>query len=162
VGGVVVLAILAALVRLLLLRTRRADRMNVAGLGADSRAPSEADALIVQSALAKAIDILRAEADRDPGNAVVKAWQSVQDAAANAGLKRRPAETATEFTARILYRSRRSAAPISVLLALYHQVRFGEHTPGADEISAAQHALAVLVELWRTDFPERRAAKAAR
>jgi hypothetical protein len=158
----VALAILVALVRLIPLLRRRAHTMNIARLGADSRTPSEADARIVQSGLAAAIDILTAEGERDPGNAVVKAWQGLQDAAASGGLHRRPAETATEFTARILYRSRGSTAPIAVLLALYQRVRFGEHTPTAAEIATAQHSLAVLVDLWRADFPERRPTRSAR
>lgn len=157
---VVAVAILVGVARLFRHLTRRAPRTNIVRLGADARAPSEADARIVQSGLVAAIEILR-EA-RDPGNAVVRAWQGLQDAAASAGVTRRPAETASEFTARILYRSRGSAAPIAVLLSLYQRVRFGEHMPTANEIVAAQHALAVLVELWQADFPERRPPKVAR
>jgi hypothetical protein len=153
---VVGLLLLLWLRRVLPYLLRRAPAMNVVRMGADSLAPSEADARIVQSGLAAAIDILAAEGERDPGNAIVKAWQGLQDAAASGGLNRRPAETASEFTARILYRSRGSAAPISVLLELYHRARFGEHTPSEREIAAAQHSLAVLVDLWRADFPERR------
>lgn len=151
---------LFAIVRWLLRITRRRPATTVARTGADTGVPTEAEARILQSGLVAAIEILATE--RDPGNAVVQAWQGLQDAAATAGLHRRPAETTSEFTARILYRSRGSAAPIAVMLSLYQQVRFGEHVPAADEITAARNSLAVLVELWRADFPARRPTGAAR
>lgn len=139
---------------------RRAPVVNVARTGADSGASGEADARILQSGLVAAIEILTS--NREPGNAVVQAWQGLQDAAAVAGVTRRPAETASEFTARILYRSRRSAEPIAVLLSLYQRVRFGEHSPTAHEIAAARDSLAVLVDLWQADFRERRPVRVAR
>lgn len=127
--------------------------------GAAAAVSTEAEARILQSGLLAAIDIL--DVERDAGNAIVQAWQGLQDAAASAGVHRRPAETASEFTARILYRSRGSATPIAVLLSLYQRVRFGEHRPTSSEIADARHALAQLVALWRADFPERRATPVA-
>lgn len=159
-AALVLFALLVLFVRWLRHRTRRPPRTHVTRLGVDSGAVSEADAQILQSGLAAAIEIL-SSADRDLSNAVVQAWQGLQDAAATAGLHRRPAETASEFTARILYRSRRSAEPIAVLLSLYQRVRFGEHTPTADEIAAARQSLDVLVGLWQADFPRRRATTVA-
>lgn len=157
----IVALIVWAIIRIIR-RTRRPPRMNIARLGADSGALTAANAEILQSGLAAAIQILSADlANRDLGNAVVQAWQGLQDAAAAAGLHRRPAETASEFTARILYRSRRSAEPIAVLLSLYQRVRFGEHAPQADEIAAARHSLETLVNLWQADFPRRRPAAVA-
>jgi hypothetical protein len=134
--------------------------ITVAGAGAESGLSSEPDAKVLHSGLAAALQVLTGE--RDPGNAVVRAWQGLQDAAAAAGLDRRPAETTSEFTARILYRSRNSAGPIEILLSLYQRVRFGDHSPDAREIAAAGEALAALIELWRTDLPERRPARRAR
>lgn len=148
------LAVLVVVVRLLRHLNRRAPTTNIVRIGADTEVPTEAEARILQSGLAAAIQILAS--DRDLGNAVVQAWQGLQDAAASAGLHRRPAETASEFTARILYRSRGSAEPIAELLSLYQRVRFGEHSPEAHEIAAARHSLAVLVNLWQADFPARR------
>jgi hypothetical protein len=161
-SALVLLVLVLWLMRVLPHLIRHSPMMNVARLGADSRAPSEADARIVQSGLVAAIDILGTEGERDPGNAVVKAWQGLQDAAASGGLNRRPAETASEFTARILFRSRHSTEPITVLLALYQRVRFGEHTPTASDIAAAQGSLAALVDLWGADFPARRTTRMAR
>ena len=140
--------------------TRPPPPITLAAAGADSGVGSEPHAKVVRSGLAAALEIFTSE--RDPGNAVVRAWQGLEDAAAGAGLHRRPAETTSEFTARILYRSRNSAEPIDVLLSLYQRVRFGDHSPDAGEIAAARRSLAALVELWRTDLPERRPTRALR
>lgn len=158
-AGLIILALLAGVARWVR-RTRRVRRTNVARVGADLEVPGEADAQILRSGLAAAIQILSSD-DRDLGNAVVQAWQGLEDAAAAGGLHRRPAETPSEFTARILYRSRGSAEPITVLLSLYQRVRFGEHSPNADEIAAARHSLVVLMNLWRADLPERRSITVA-
>lgn len=154
------MVILYGVVRWLRHLLRRGPARNVARTGTDVGSPSEADARIVRSGLAAALVIL--DSERSATDAVVLAWQGLQDAAAAAGLERRPAETASEFTARILYRSRGSAEPIAVLLSLYQRVRFGHHAPDAVEIAAARHSLATLVELWQSDLPERRPKKAIR
>ncbi len=159
-AALVAMAILYGVVRWLRHLMRRAPAISVVRTGADVGAPSEADARIVRSGLAAALLIL--DSERSSTDAVVLAWQGLQDAAAAAGLDRRPAETASEFTARILYRSRGSAEPIAVLLSLYQRVRFGHHAPNATEIAAARHSLATLVELWQADLPERRPKKAVR
>lgn len=134
--------------------------ISVVGTSTDSGAPSEADAKVVVSGLALALH--RLDAERVSNDAVVHAWQGLEDAAATAGLMRRPAETATEFTARILYRSARSTEPTYVLLALYQRVRFGHHVLSAAEVAAARDALATLLELWQSDLHGRRAVRAAR
>jgi hypothetical protein len=160
VAALVTLAILMAVARWIRHRMRRAAEITVARTGAAAGSPSEADARIVRSGLAAALEILHS--DRSSSDAVVQAWQGLEDAAAAAGLDRRPAETASEFTARILYRSRGSAAPIAVLLSLYQRVRFGHHAPSAAEITAARDSLATLVDLWQSDLPERRASTGVR
>ena len=160
-AALLALPLLVLAVRWIRRRTRPVPKMTAVRSGADSGVLTEANAQILQSGLAAAIQIL-SSGDRDLGNAVVQAWQGLQDAAAAAGLHRRPAETASEFTARILYRSRGSAEAIAVLLSLYQRVRFGEHYPTADEIDAARHSVDVLVGLWQADFPKRRQAPVAR
>ncbi|MGV3710591.1 MAG: DUF4129 domain-containing protein [Gemmatimonas sp.] len=150
----VMLALLVVIARWFMRRSRRVPMVHVARIGTDSGVLTEADAKILQSSLAAAIALL--SSDRDLSNAVIQAWQGLQDAASTAGLHRRPSETASEFTARILYRSRGSAEPIAVLLSLYQRVRFGGHVPHAGEIAAARQSLAVLVKLWEADFPRRR------
>ncbi len=164
VGWVIValaaLAIIVGVARWLSRFTRRNPAISVVGTGAESGAPIEADAKIVRSGLASALQILNSE--RSSSDAVVQAWQGLQDAAAAAGLQRRPAETASEFTARILYRSQGSAEPIAVLLSLYQRVRFGHYAPNESDITAARESLTTLVDLWQSDLPERRSSKAAR
>ena len=143
---------------------RPAPRISIVDVGLDSGvsgdlaigAFSEPDAQIVQSGLAAAFQILTSE--RDPGNAVIRAWLSLQDAAAAAGIDRHPAETTSEFTARILRRSRDSADPIHVLLSLYQRVRFGGHVPDEVQIAAVRDSVTVLIGLWQTDLPDRRPA----
>lgn len=156
-AALALVALLVALVRVMRQRLRPTRMMTAVSLGADGGAGAEADARILTTGLVAALQILASE--RNPGNAVVRAWQGLEDAAAAAGLARRPAETASEFTARILYRSRRSAEPIAALLSLYQRVRFGEHVPTGADIAVAQTALTVLTELWRKDLPERRAPR---
>ncbi|MDF1503224.1 DUF4129 domain-containing protein [Roseisolibacter sp. H3M3-2] len=157
----VMLAVLIGIARWIRRVTRPVPPAHAVRTGGDAGAPGEADARVVQSGLASALQILSLD-DRDLGNAVVQAWQGLEDAAAAAGVHRRPAETASEFTARILYRSRGSAKPIAVLLALYQRVRFGEYAPRADDIAAARHSLDVLVHLWRADLPGRRPTASVR
>lgn len=159
-AAIVGLGLLARVVHWIVRIIQPAPATTVTGAGADSAVAGEPDAQIVQSGLAAALQVLASE--RDPGNAIVRAWQGLQDAAAAAGLDRRPAETTSEFTARILYRSRRSAEPIDVLLSLYQRVRFRDHFPDVGDIAAARHSLAALVELWQTDLPERRPTTRAR
>src|SRR5690606_35434150 len=93
-AALVALGILFALARVTRYLARRLLRrtpsVNVVGTGADSGAPSEADAKILMSGLASALHILNSE--RNSSDAVVLAWQGLEDAAAAAGLKRRPAE----------------------------------------------------------------------
>ena len=154
------LGILIWVMRRILRNIRPSPVITLTGLGADASVPRESDARIVHSGLAAALQILTSE--RDPGDAVVRAWQGLQDAAAAAGLNRRPAETTSEFTARILYRSRNSAEPIDMLQSLYQRVRFGDHHPDAGEIASARDSLSALVELWQTDLPDRHPTKAPR
>ena len=136
------------------LSRRRTQSRSIAPTGGDLGAAGTADARIVRSGLASALQIL--DAEPDASNAVVRAWQRLEEAAADAGLDRRPAETASEFTARLLRRSHGSTEPISVLLSLYQRVRFGHHTPSAPEIAAAHEALVALVARWQADLPGRR------
>ena len=160
------LLLLLALILLRLLFTRliavkrRARTTNISTTDVAALPTAEADARVLATGLAAAVEVLSIE--RDYGNAVVKAWQGLEEATALAGLARQPAETTSEFTARILFRSQRSAAPIAVMLTLYQRVRFGEYTPNASDIAKAQEALTMLKSMWEADLPERRHARAGR
>src|SRR5690606_40345943 len=76
-AALVALGILFALARvtryLARLLLRRTPSVNVVGTGADSGAPSEADAKILMSGLASALQIPNSE--RSSSDAVVLAWQ---------------------------------------------------------------------------------------
>jgi hypothetical protein len=98
-------AVLRVLLRRVPARVRRRRALRLTNPATAASPEGEADARVLATGLAAAIAILRAE--QDFGNAVVKAWQGLEDAAAMAGLNRHPPETASEFTARILYRSPR-------------------------------------------------------
>ena len=155
--GIAVLALLALLwaaLRWFERRRKPTRTRTVVQIGVEAEVAIEANAHVLETGLAAAISMF--STSRDPGNAVIQAWLALEGATAMAGLRRDPAETTSEFTARILYRSRRSAAPISELLALYQRVRFGDHQPSPQDIVAARSALTILVELWRADLPERR------
>lgn len=160
IAGLAMLGLVWFALRWLLTRRRPRPAPNGLPAGAHSDVALEPNAQVLKTGLAAAIALL-ADA-RDPGNAVIGAWQALEDAAARAGLSRRPSETTSEFTARILYRSRRSEASIAALLTLYQRVRFGEHQPTPHDIATATQALTVLVALWRSDLPERRLPKGAR
>jgi hypothetical protein len=86
---------------------------------------------------------------RDPADAVVRAWLGLQETAAQAGVVRRPAESPTEFTARILTSALADDRAVRTLLKLYLQVRFGDHPVSSVEVEAARGALADLVASWR-------------
>ena len=62
-----------------------------------------------------------------PRNAIVACWLQMEEDVANAGLPRRPAETSTEYTTRVLGASAIDPAPVQALSALYREARFSRH-----------------------------------
>lgn len=60
-------------------------------------------------------------------NAIVACWLQLEHDAAAAGLERHPAETAAEYTARVVGASSVDPAPIAELAALYREARFSRH-----------------------------------
>ena len=87
--------------------------------------------------------------ERDPADAVVRAWIGLQETAAGAGVVRGPSESPTEFTARIIASALADDGAVRRLLGLYLRVRFGDHPVSAEEVEAARGALAELVASWR-------------
>jgi hypothetical protein len=96
--------------------------------------------------LARASEAL--ETDRTPRDAIVRAWVGLQEAAEDSGVRRRPAETPTEFTARVFAAVDADKDAADTLLALYLRVRFGSHPAGAAELKAAKDAVEALRESW--------------
>jgi hypothetical protein len=85
---------------------------------------------------------------RDPTDAVVRAWLGLQDAAEESGIVRQPAETPTEFTSRIMSRSLADDRAIRTLLRLYLRTRFSDHPVTRDDVAVVRAALQELVRTW--------------
>jgi hypothetical protein len=83
-------------------------------------------------------------------DAVVAAWVALEDAAAEHGTTRAPAQTATEFTALLLTAQlsttpgrggRAVSADVDTLRRLYQRARFTDRPVGADAVRDARSAL---------------------
>jgi hypothetical protein len=74
-------------------------------------------------------------------NAIVACWSRLEHLVAAVGFERDPADTATEFTARVLTRYRVDPVAIDDLAALYREARFSTHTMGEPERARALTAL---------------------
>lgn len=96
--------------------------------------------------------------EREPGDAVMKAWLGLQQTAEDSGIVRGSAETPTEFTARIMRRVFADDRAIRSLLALYLRVRFGDHPVSAADVAQAREALAGLARTWDDDAARRSAS----
>jgi Domain of unknown function (DUF4129) len=105
-----------------------------------------ADLPTLRRGLDLASDVL--EAHRTPRDAIVRAWVGLQEAAEDSGVRRRTAETPTEFTTRVfsaIHADRRAA---NTLLALYLRVRFGDHPASSDDLRVAKDAVGALRSSW--------------
>lgn len=93
--------------------------------------------------LAAGVDAGLSELDSnaDPRNAVIDCWVRLEDAAAHAGVTRRPEETATDLAVRVLAGARVGHDPLDRLLALYHEARYSPHPITAADVSAARSVL---------------------
>lgn len=74
----------------------------------------------------------RALTEGSPRNAVVACWVALEDAAEGAGLPRSVAETAQEFTERVLTRWEVDGATITELAELYRTARFSRQELAED------------------------------
>ncbi|MFC7403673.1 DUF4129 domain-containing protein [Georgenia alba] len=86
-------------------------------------------------------DAQRRAAAGDPRNAIVACWVALEDAAEGAGLTRDPAETADEFTARVLAHWQVDAATIAELADLYRTARFSRQPVAEADRARAVAAL---------------------
>ncbi len=85
---------------------------------------------------------------RDPVDAVMRAWLGLQQTAEESGISRRSAETPTEFTARIMAGVFTDDRAIQTLLKLYLRTRFGDHPVTATDVERAREALEGLASTW--------------
>ncbi|MGT2426545.1 DUF4129 domain-containing protein [Amnibacterium kyonggiense] len=147
-AALVGLALVLLLVRLIVgsLRGRR-RRLGLPGAAAlDADDSRIADAPTVLRGIAAAL--VAFTEDREPGDAVVRAWLGLQQAAEDAGFARSPAETPTEFTGRVLSRTGADRTALRTLLGLYLRARFGDVVITAADETAAQRALRALETSW--------------
>ena len=80
----------------------------------------------------------------EPRNAIVAAWLNLESSAASTGLPRDPAETSSEYTARVLATWDVDPARLDDLAALYREARFSQHELGEEHRRRAIADLQVL------------------
>jgi hypothetical protein len=115
----------------------------------------EVDAPVMRHGLRLALDAL--DEEREPGDAVVRAWLGLQAAAEESGVKRRPAETPTEFTTRVIARVGTDDEAARRLVEVYQGVRFGRHPITRGDARIARAAVEALLASWHE--PSLRAAR---
>lgn len=81
-----------------------------------------------------------------PRNAIVACWLRLEEVAGEAGVPSRPAETSTEFTARVLGALAFDPAMINGFASLYREARFSRHELGEPARRAAVAALRSLYD----------------
>jgi hypothetical protein len=106
----------------------------------------EPDTPALRTGIELALQLL--DEQREPADAIVRAWLGLQETAEESGIVRRPAETPTEFTTRILSRAFTDDHAIRTLLRLYLRTRFGDHPVTGDDLRAVRAALEELVRTW--------------
>jgi hypothetical protein len=100
--------------------------------------------------------------EREPGDAIVRAWLGLQQTAADSGIVRDLAETPTEFTSRILSLASADERAAGTLLRLYQRTRFGDRPATAGDVEAARGALRTLAATWPAPAAKDTAAVSAR
>ncbi len=105
--------------------------------------PEEFDLLDeVAAAIAADADKQRALLERgEARNAIVACWLRLEQVITDAGLDRRPSDTAQEFTARVLNRFQVDAESADRLAALYLEARFSSHEMTEQQRNEAIDAL---------------------
>ncbi len=97
----------------------------------------------------------------EPADAIIRAWLTLEDAAAQTGLRRRPSDTPTDLTVLVLARTRADPAAARGLLRLYHRARFGtEPMTPTDQQRALDH-LKTLADSWGAVNPDGAGLEAA-
>jgi hypothetical protein len=155
--AIVVFGVLMLLWRLWAGRRARAarGRHSIVTAAPISRVPvepePEPDTPALRTGIELALQIL--DAQRDPADAVVRAWLGLQETAEESGIVRRAAETPTEFTSRILSYAFADDRAVRTLLRLYLRTRFGDHPATAEDVAAVREALRELVRTWPAPAP---------
>lgn len=96
----------------------------------------------VATAIAEAVEKVLAEIERgETRDAIIACWLRLEEVAAQAGVARRPAETAEELTARVLAAHRVSRPTLERLAELYREARFSAHRMEETARDEARRAL---------------------
>jgi hypothetical protein len=96
----------------------------------------------VATSVGDSADAQRAALRRgSPRNAIVECWLLLEAAVIDAGVERRPADTSTELTERVLAEHEVDAAAIAQLAGLYREARFSDHEMSEPSRRAAIDAL---------------------
>ena len=111
----------------------------------ETELPADDTALALRTAVRAGASEAAARVGGPPGDAVISAWLVLEAAAAACGTRRGPAETASEFTARVLAAHDVDADALADLRARYHRARFAGLATAADA-DAARAALARIEE----------------
>jgi hypothetical protein len=162
----VLLAVITAFILFLVLRVvrarlRRPSIPALAGIEGEPLITSaevtdepEPDAPVMRHGLQSALDALNDE--REPSDAVVKAWLGLQEAAELSGVQRRSAETPTEFTTRVITRVHADEGAARELVDVYQAVRFGGHPITRHDVEQARDAIERLLASWHEPSAGRR------
>ncbi|MHA7132985.1 DUF4129 domain-containing protein [Oerskovia turbata] len=78
---------------------------------------------------------------RTPRDAVTAAWIALEDAAADTGHRRHPAQTPTEFTTTVLDATPADPDAVTTLLRLYQRARFTTHDLTPHDVDTARDCL---------------------
>lgn len=89
------------------------------------------------------------DTQRDPTQAIVAAWLALEEAAASAGVTRRPSQTPTEFTLAVLDRTTADRDATRRLLDLYLRARFSGLPSDPADVEAARACLVALAAGWQ-------------
>jgi len=158
------LIVLAAVVALALLwrwLRRRANLPEPAALGllsaADaSSAPTpapepEPEPEHVRRGLDRAAEVLAEQ--REPRDAIERAWVGLEEGAADWGVRRLPAETPAEFASRVVARVAADRDAAGRLLALYVRARFSTAPVTPGDVAEARRAVDALRGSWSVAPP---------
>jgi uncharacterized protein DUF4129 len=106
--------------------------------------PLDSPALLAEALVAGAPAQRAALEEGDPRNAIVECWHRFERLAERTGVRRRPWETSSEFTLRLLDRVSADSAAVATLAELYRDARYSAHDVTEDNRARAVEALDVI------------------